>query len=69
MSQQHSYGPFPASSRPALTDGLGGCLPAEKRWARPSTPEKGQPIRLLSARVMGITPAQHMLQPYTGEQG
>jgi hypothetical protein len=69
MSQQHAYGPFPASSRPALTDGLGGCLPAEKRWARPSTSAQGQPIRWLSARVMGITPAQHMLQPYTGEQG
>ena len=69
MSQQHSSGPFPASSRPALTDGLAGCLPAEKRWARRSTSEQGQPIRVLSARVMGITLAQHLLQPYKGEQG
>ena len=67
MSQQHSYGLFPASYRPALTDGFGRRLPVAMRWARPSTSENGQPTRCLSARAMCITHAQHMPQPYQGE--
>ncbi|HEX4716221.1 MAG TPA: FAD-dependent oxidoreductase, partial [Ktedonobacteraceae bacterium] len=58
--------PFPAYYRPALKDFLGGRLPAEKLWTRPETFYKEQRIRFLSARVMSINPAQHLLFLHNG---
>lgn len=53
--------PFPAYYRPALKDFLGGRLPEEKLWARPTTFYQDQRIRFIPGRVVGIRPAQHLI--------
>ena len=53
---------FPVYYRPALKDYLGGHVPEEKLWARPSTFYKQQRIRFVSGRVIALHPAQHAVQ-------
>ncbi len=59
--------PFPVYYRPALKDYLGGHVPEEKLWARPSTFYKQQHIRFMSARVVAIHPTQHKVQLSSGQ--
>ncbi len=59
--------PFPAYYRPALKDYLGGCLPEEKLWARPSTFYQEKRIKFVPARVMGINTRNHAVQLHDGK--
>lgn len=54
--------PFPVYYRPALKDYLGGHVPEEKLWARPSTFYKQQRIRFVSGRIVAIHSTQHSVQ-------
>src|SRR5579863_9739727 len=60
--------PFPAYYRPALKDYLGGRLPVEKLWARPTTFYQEQRIRFIPGRVVGINGLQHLVQLHNGKQ-
>jgi NADPH-dependent 2,4-dienoyl-CoA reductase/sulfur reductase-like enzyme/pSer/pThr/pTyr-binding forkhead associated (FHA) protein/CRP-like cAMP-binding protein/Fe-S-cluster-containing hydrogenase component 2 len=60
--------PYPPYYRPALKDYLGGRLPEEKLWARPTTFYQEQRVRFVSGRVVGIQPAQHTIQLHNGQQ-
>lgn len=60
--------PFPVYYRPALKDYLGGRLPEEKLWARPSTFYKDQRIRFIAGRVIGINTLHGFVQLQDGQQ-
>lgn len=60
--------PFPAYYRPALKDYLGGKLPEERLWARPSTFYRDQRIRFLPGRVIGLNGALHTIHLQNGQQ-
>ncbi len=60
--------PYPVYYRPALKDYLGGRMPEEKLWARPSTFYQEQRIRFVPGRVVALNPAQHAIQLHTGQQ-
>ncbi len=60
--------PYPAYYRPALKDYLGGRLPEEKLWARPSTYYREQRIRFIPGRVVGIDTAQHFAHLHNGKR-
>ena len=59
--------PFPVYYRPALKDYLGGHVPEEKLWARPSTFYKQQRIRFMSGRAVAIYPTQQRVQLSNGQ--
>src|SRR6266852_1852966 len=59
--------PFPAYYRPALKDFLGGRLPEEKLWARPTTFYQDQRIRFFPGRVVGINTMQRFVQLHNGK--
>jgi len=60
--------PHPAYYRPALKDYLGGRLPEEKLWARPSTYYREQRIRFIPGRIVGIDTAQHFAHLHNGKR-
>src|SRR5579884_3237472 len=60
--------PFPVYYRPALKDYLGGKLPEERLWARPSTFYRDQHIRFLPGRVIGLNGALHTIHLQNGQQ-
>ena len=60
--------PFPAYYRPALKDYLGGRLPEEKLWARPTTFYQEQRVRFVPGRVIDIQPDRHMIRLHNGQQ-
>ena len=60
--------PYPVYYRPALKDYLGGRLPEEKLWARPSTFYREQRIRFVPARIVGIDTRQHFAHLHTGKR-
>jgi NADPH-dependent 2,4-dienoyl-CoA reductase/sulfur reductase-like enzyme/Fe-S-cluster-containing hydrogenase component 2/CRP-like cAMP-binding protein len=59
--------PFPVYYRPALKDFLGGHLPEEKLWARPTTFYQEQDIRFIPARVTALNPQQHAIRLHNGK--
>ncbi len=59
--------PFPVYYRPALKDYLGGHVPEEKLWARPSIFYKQQRIRFVSGHVVAVHPTQHKVQLSDGQ--
>ncbi|HEY6539652.1 MAG TPA: FAD-dependent oxidoreductase, partial [Ktedonobacteraceae bacterium] len=60
--------PYPVYYRPALKDYLGGRLPEEKLWARPSTYYREQSIRFVPGRVMAIDTRQHFAHLHNGKR-
>ncbi len=60
--------PYPVYYRPALKDYLGGRLPEEKLWARPSTYYREQRIRFVPARVMALDTRQHVAHLHDGKR-
>src|SRR5579864_6674828 len=60
--------PYPAYYRPALKDYLGGRLPEEKLWARPSTYYRERRIRFVPGRVVGIDTEQHCAHLHNGKR-
>ncbi len=58
--------PYPVYYRPALKDFLGGHIPEEKLWARPSTFYKQQRVRFVPGRVVAVHPDQHSVQLQSG---
>ena len=60
--------PYPVYYRPALKDYLGGRLPEEKLWARPSTFYREQRIRFVPGRVMAIDTRQHVVGLHNGKR-
>ncbi|HEX6477385.1 MAG TPA: FAD-dependent oxidoreductase [Ktedonobacteraceae bacterium] len=60
--------PFPVYYRPGLKDFLGGRMPEEKLWARPTTFYSDHRIRFIRGRVMGIDTWQHCVQLHDGKR-
>ncbi len=60
--------PYPVYYRPALKDYLGGRMPEEKLWARPSTFYQEQHIHFVPGRVVALNPAHHTVQLHNGQQ-
>ena len=60
--------PYPVYYRPALKDYLGGRLPEEKLWARPSTYYREQRIRFVPGRVMALDRQQHIAHLHNGKR-
>ena len=59
--------PYPVFYRPALKDYLGGRLPEEKLWARPSTYYREQRIRFVPGRVTALDTRQHLAHLHNGK--
>src|SRR5579863_8335498 len=60
--------PYPVYYRPALKDYLGGRLPEEKLWARPSTFYQEQRIRFIPGRVVGLSPQHNLVHLHNGKR-
>src|SRR6202011_3362632 len=60
--------PFPVYYRPGLKDFLGGHMPEEKLWARPTTFYSDHRIRFIRGRVVGIDTWQHCVQLQDGKR-
>jgi NAD(P)H-nitrite reductase large subunit len=60
--------PFPVYYRPGLKDFLGGHMPEEKLWARPTTFYSDQRVRFIRGRVVNIDSWGHCVQLDTGKR-